>query len=208
MTTTAESHPLEPFLPANAGILFLGSFPPKKEKWSMDFFYPNFINDFWRIMGHIFFNDRSYFIIPGEKRFDRGKITGFCISEGIALHDSACKIIRMKDNASDNFLKIEERTDLAALLEKIPCCKTIAATGQKSAETIVGYCNSANAGQQGGTPARQAACIPEAGAKTSLIIGERPIELYRMPSTSRAYPMKFEEKAAMYSKMLKETGIL
>ena len=36
-----ERHPLEPFLPANGRMLFLGSFPPPKERWSMEFFYPN-----------------------------------------------------------------------------------------------------------------------------------------------------------------------
>ena len=57
-----EKHPLEPFLPEGARILMLGSFPPKRERWSMDFFYPNFINDMWRITGHIFFGDKEHFI--------------------------------------------------------------------------------------------------------------------------------------------------
>ena len=42
-----EEHPLEPFLPANAVLLMLGSFPPQKKRWSMDFFYPNLQNDMW-----------------------------------------------------------------------------------------------------------------------------------------------------------------
>ena len=32
-----EHHPLEPFLPENAVLLMLGSFPPQKKRWSMDF---------------------------------------------------------------------------------------------------------------------------------------------------------------------------
>ena len=43
-----ERHPLEPFLPQNARILMLGSFPPPKARWSMEFFYPNWINDMWQ----------------------------------------------------------------------------------------------------------------------------------------------------------------
>lgn len=39
-----EIHPLKPFLPDNATILMLGSFPPLKARWSMEFFYPNWIN--------------------------------------------------------------------------------------------------------------------------------------------------------------------
>ena len=44
-----EYHPLRPFLPENAKVLFLGSFPPQRKRWCMDFYYPNFINDHWRI---------------------------------------------------------------------------------------------------------------------------------------------------------------
>ena len=40
-----ERHPLRPFLPENARVLFLGSFPPPRGRWCMDFYYPNFIND-------------------------------------------------------------------------------------------------------------------------------------------------------------------
>ncbi len=42
-----EYHPLKPFLPASARVLFLGSFPPQRKRWCMDFYYPNFINDHW-----------------------------------------------------------------------------------------------------------------------------------------------------------------
>ena len=62
-----EVHPLEPFLPENGRILFLGSFPPPRWRWSMEFFYPNWINDFWRIMGLIYFCDKTYFEVSGEK---------------------------------------------------------------------------------------------------------------------------------------------
>ena len=56
-----EEHPLEPFLPANAVLLMLGSFPPQKKRWSMDFFYPNLQNDMWRIVGLIFFQDKEIY---------------------------------------------------------------------------------------------------------------------------------------------------
>ena len=57
-----ECHPLEPFLPKNAWLLMLGSFPPSQQRWSMDFFYPNFINDMWRIFGLLFFDDKDHFV--------------------------------------------------------------------------------------------------------------------------------------------------
>ena len=61
-----EKRPLEPFLPQNARILMLGSFPPPQAKWSMEFFYPNWINDMWRVMGLLFFGDRHHFELKGE----------------------------------------------------------------------------------------------------------------------------------------------
>ena len=45
-----EQHPLKPFLPANARLLMLGSFPPQRKRWSMEFYYPNWNNDMWRIV--------------------------------------------------------------------------------------------------------------------------------------------------------------
>ena len=129
-----ESHPLQPFLPENAKILMLGSFPPKKEKWSMEFFYPNWINDMWRIWGLIFYNDKHYFEIKGEKRFDKDKVVGFCKEKGFALYDTASEVIRLKDNASDKFLEVVAQTDVKALLNSLPECENIVTTGQKATE--------------------------------------------------------------------------
>lgn len=85
-----ESHPFEPFLPTGARILFLGSFPPQPHRWCMPFYYPNWINDFWRIMGFIFFGDKNHFCVTGEKRFDETLIREFCTLEGLAFYDTSC----------------------------------------------------------------------------------------------------------------------
>ena len=50
-----ERHPFEPFLPVGCKMLMLGSFPPAPRRWCMEFYYPNFTNDMWRILGYIFF---------------------------------------------------------------------------------------------------------------------------------------------------------
>ena len=62
-----EIHPLAPFLPPNARLLLLGSFPPPRKRWSMDFFYPNYTNDMWRIFGLIFFDDKQHRTISTGK---------------------------------------------------------------------------------------------------------------------------------------------
>jgi len=82
-----ERHPLQPFLPENARLLLLGSFPPPRERWCMDFFYPNPQNDMWRIMGQIFFGDKQHFV--DGKVFNREEIVAFCREKGIAIFDTA-----------------------------------------------------------------------------------------------------------------------
>lgn len=197
---TIEDHPLEPFLPSNAKVLFLGSFPPPKTRWSMDFFYPNWINDFWRIQGLIHFKDKSYFEAKGEKRFDKDRIVAFCQMMGIALFDTARKVRRLKDNADDNFLEIVERTDVFALLEQLPECRTIVTTGGKASEELQAYLTSKGIDEK----------APKVGACIWLKVDglgfsdKSPIRWWRMPSTSRAYPMKLELKAECYSKIINE----
>ena len=95
-----EPHPFEPFLPANAKVLMLGSFPPQEKRWSIKFYYPNFINDMWRIIGLVFFGDKDRFVDAGARKFKLDDIRDFCTSAGIAMYDTACEVRRLKDNAS------------------------------------------------------------------------------------------------------------
>ena len=62
-----ERHPLEPFLPANARLLMLEVFHLKRKRWSMEFYYPNWNNDMWRIVGLLFFNDKNHFLNEAAK---------------------------------------------------------------------------------------------------------------------------------------------
>ena len=189
---TIERHPLQPFLPAHATRLFLGSFPPPRAKWSMEFFYPNWINDFWRIMGLIHFGDREHFCLAGQKRFDEALIRRFCTSEGLAFYDTACEVRRLRDNASDAFLEVVKATDVPALLSRIPQCDTLVTTGQKATEVIAATFRCA---------------IPPIGGSIDLTIDGRPLRFWRMPSTSRAYPLALEKKAEAYRKLFTPANI-
>ena len=188
-----ERHPLKPFIPKDTKVLILGSFPPKRERWSMDFFYPNFQNDMWRIFGLIIINDKEHFVITGQKKFDKEKIVIFCQEKKIAMYDTASEIIRLKDNASDNFLKITKETDIRRLLSEMPKCDSVIVTGQKACEIV----------------AKQFLIdAPKVGEKKLFHIGGRTISLYRTPSSSRAYPLALEKKAETYKKCLCEIGII
>lgn len=188
-----EEHPLEPFLPANAVLLMLGSFPPQKKRWSMDFFYPNLQNDMWRIVGLIFFQDKEHFLNPEKKVFDKDRIIEFLNDKGIALYDTASAIRRLQDNASDKFLEVIEQTDISLLLKQIPMCKAIVTTGQKATDII-----------------REQIEVkePTVGTSEPFEFGDKAMKLYRMPSSSRAYPLALEKKVAAYRVMFNELGLL
>ena len=188
-----EEHPLEPFLPANAKLLMLGSFPPQKKRWSMEFFYPNLQNDMWRIFGLIFFDDKDRFLFPDKKAFDKERLIEFLTEKGIALYDTASSVRRLQDNASDKFLEVVEPTDIRLLLKQLPQCKAIVTTGQKATDTIRSQINVEE---------------PKVGDSCPFEFEDRILHLYRMPSSSRAYPLSIEKKASAYQLMLNELGIL
>ena len=188
-----EEHPLEPFLPSNATLLMLGSFPPQKKRWSMDFFYPNLQNDMWRIFGFLFFNDKDHFLLPGKKAFNKDYLVEFLKEKGIALYDTATAIRRLQDNASDKFLEVIEPTDIRLLLKQLPQCQAIVTTGQKATDIIRSQIKVNE---------------PSVGQSCPFEFEDRILQLYRMPSSSRAYPLALEKKAAVYRLMLNELGLL
>ena len=178
-----ENHPWPPYIPEGASVLFLGTFPPKPERWSMPFFYPNKINDFWRVMGLLFMDDRDALWNKTLGRFDLDAIKALLDSEGIALWDTAMAVRRLRDNASDKFLEIVEPIDLASLLAAHPSIINIVATGEKAAGVVA---------EQVGVD------IPSIGTPVACTIGGHEFTFWRMPSTSRAYPLSLEKKAAAY----------
>lgn len=188
-----ETHPWEPFIPENAKILIMGTFPPGSHRWSMNFYYPNRTNDFWRIMGMIFYQNKDALIQPDSKQFDITAIKSLLNERGIALSDTGLQIRRLKGNASDKFLEIVTPRNLASLLEKMPDCRAVATTGEKAAQVVA---------NQTGTS------VPKTGEMTTAQFVGRRIDIWRMPSTSRAYPLQIEKKAAQYESMFRKEGII
>lgn len=160
----------------------------------MDFFYPNLQNDMWRIFGHLFFGDREHFLSPGRKAFDKPRIVDFLQTKGIALYDTATTVRRLQDNASDKFLEIVEPTDVRQLLKQLPLCRAIVTTGQKATDTL-----RAELGIEE---------EPPVGGKTAFQTDGRSLWLYRMPSSSRAYPLALEKKAAIYQLMFSDLRLI
>ena len=181
-----EQHPLEPFLPQHARLLMLGSFPPPRSKWVMDFFYPNLQNDMWRIFGLVFKQERDYFVDVEHKTYRLPLLRDFLMQRGIALYDTASAVRRLQGNASDKYLEIVTPTDLSALLSRLPECGAIVTTGQKATEQLLQHFH---------------APLPAIGHYVEAYEGKRSLRLYRMPSSSRAYPLALDKKAAFYRQM-------
>lgn len=158
----------------------------------MDFFYPNYQNDMWRIMGHIFFNDRHHFEISDLRSFDKERIEAFCLHKGIALYDTAREVRRLKDNASDKFLEIVTPTDLDALIKQMPKCQAIVTTGKKASLIITEIFDCP---------------MPKIGAYSDITYLTRSLHFWRMPSSSRAYPLSLEKKADYYLQMMTTENI-
>ena len=116
------------------------------------------------------------------------------LGNGIALYDTATTVRRLQDNASDKFLEIVEPTDVRQLLKQLPLCRAIVTTGQKATDTL-----RAELGIEE---------EPPVGGKTAFQTDGRSLWLYRMPSSSRAYPLALEKKAAIYQLMFSDLRLI
>ena len=147
----------------------------------------------WRVMGLVFFGDKDRFIATDGNGYLLADIKQFLQEKGIAMYDTAEKVIRERDNASDKYLCIIEPTDIVAILASCPTITAVVATGEKAATA---------AAMQLGTS------IPATGCFAQAIINGREIRLFRMPSTSRAYPLALAKKADAYRAMFQSIGLL
>lgn len=190
-----ETHPFEPWLPANAKLLMLGTFPPAPKRWAMEWYYPNFTNDMWRIFGLIFFGDKLHFVDEANKTYRLNELKQFLKEKGVALFDTALRIRRTTGTASDKDLEIVQPADLDGMLRSLPECKAVLAAGQLATKVFTEHYN---------IDARNL----KMGEYRTFDFEGRALKLYRQPSSSRAYPMKVEKKAVYYEQMFKEIQII
>lgn len=142
----------------------------------------------WRIWGYISTGDKNAFLMPDGKTFDKEKIVAFCREAGLALSDTAEQAVREKGNASDAHLSVVKRRDFGVLLARIPLCHDIALTGEKAVETL------------GATVGFKKIAVGE--FITTDYFDRREVRIWRMPSSSRAFPRSIEWKAEYYKRML------
>lgn len=195
---SVEQHPLQPFLPHNTKVLFLGSFPPQQKRWCMPFFYPNYINDHWRITGDVFFGDKDYFVDSAHRTFRLDAIKAFLLERGIGYYDTASAVRRLKSNASDKYLEIVTPTDIPQLTQGLHQLTTIVTTGELATLTL---CSSLSLD-----------AIPKVNERLLIPslsqFHRHEIYLCRLPSSSRAYPLAFDKKSEAYRQMYALAGML
>lgn len=169
----------------------LGTFPPAPKRWCMEWYYPNFTNDMWRIFGHIYYSDKLHFVDEARKTYRLSELKDFLQEKGVALFDTCLRIHRTTGTASDKDLEVIEAADLDGLLRSLPECCAVVTAGQLATTLFVRHYG-IDMGKM------------QMGDYREFEFEGRRLRLYRMPSSSRAYPMKIEQKAEFYRQMLED----
>ena len=129
------------------------------------------------------------------KGFREAELRTFLTATGIAISDTAQRVERLRGNAADQSLRILEPLNLAALLDCLPACRAIITTGALATATLL-------------TQLPATTATPRIGAPVSTTFAARPLHLYRLPSSSRAYPLPLAQKAAAYRDCFAAEGLL
>lgn len=205
-----EAHPFGNFFFEDTKVLMMGTMPPTSDKWSMAFHYPNFYNDMWRIMGKVFFDDTDYFRVGNEKRFDAEKIKAFLKTYQIGECPSVTHVIREKGNASDEHLTVVATVDLGEVLSRLPQVNWIFTTGGKATEVLIALINHniSDPDSPNFNPAQKPYKLPKTNQFIQITAFGRDFCLYRLPSTSRAYPQSLDKKVAAYRAFFELAGLL
>ncbi len=190
-----EKHPLKPFISSKVKVMMIGSFPPARSKWNMEFYYPNFQNDMWRIFGLALFDNKDYFLGDDKKSFNLALLKTTLTDKGIGVGDMGQEVIRLKNNASDKHLQIVKSLNVSDLLPHIPLCNTFITAGDKATETLRLHFS-------------DKIKHPPSGGCVLFQYKDREFKLYRLPSSSRAYPMTLDKKSEMYKQCFKDIGLL
>ena len=161
----------------------------------MDWYYPNYTNDMWRILGLCFFGDKLRFVDEAHKTYRLDELKRFLEEVGIAIYDTCLRVRRTTGTASDKDLEVVERADLDGLLRALPQCRGVVAAGQLATSLFTDHY---------GIDAR----TMRMGDHCDFTFDGRTVSLYRQPSSSRAFPMRLEQKATYYKSMFEDLGLM
>ena len=184
---TSELHPLEPFLPVGARLLMLGSFPPQRVRWSMDFFLPELAERYVAYRRTGIFRGQGVFSDTRRETFRQGTDRAFLRGERIGS---------LRYGRRDN--PIEKQ-----------CFRQFSSSSARGRfGAVVGSDSGMPGNRDDGTEGYRCCAEPPVGESVEFAYADRTLRLYRMPSSSRAYPKPVEWKADYYRRMFAACGML
>jgi G:T/U-mismatch repair DNA glycosylase len=110
-----KPHPFKWYVPENARVLIIGTFPPVESRWGYNFFYPNPRNLFWKIMSDIAGKPIS---TNKETAVDERKKVLDTLRVGVT--DMGGVIRRLADNSLDENLELIEHMPILRILDEYP----------------------------------------------------------------------------------------
>lgn len=100
----------------------------------------------------------------------------------------------LNNNKALDFLPINSIKN-GGITAPMPHCYVVMTTGELATDTLVSLMPSETA-------------KPAIGAYSEAEFAGRRLRLYRLPSSSRAYPLPLAQKAAAYARFFREIGLL
>ena len=145
--------------------------------------------------------------VGDEKRFDPERIRDFMFERGIASCPTVKQAIRETGNASDKNLTVVTPVDLDSILPQVPKVETLFTTGGKATEVLLGLLDEPIAKSKH-PKTNQSMDYPYQWQNDEQTTEVNNLTLYRLPSTSRAYPLSLDKKVAAYKAFFERVGKL
>lgn len=125
-TYEIEEHPFETYLPSNAKLLIIGTFPTQKNNFRFKFFYSGKENSFWNIIEKVFKHTFKY--NEGEEAVEERK--AFLQSKAIGITDMHEKCYRKNNFSTDENLFPIILKDIFTLLDEHSSIKRMLLTSR------------------------------------------------------------------------------
>lgn len=181
-----ETHPDWYFDIPEMNVLILGNFPPHPRRWDYEFYYPNKINNFWKVLaaiaGHELTEMKGTAAVEERKRIMKKLKAG--------VYNIAKTIRRKGESARDTDIEIVEYNDILSVIRKHKELKRIILAGysapNSTAKKFMEYL------ELNEVRFERPAAI-KSGTRFTIRTGNREIECVILNSTSTAFPIKLEK---------------
>lgn len=130
-----EEHPWKVYGTAASKVLFIGTFPPAKKRWSYEFFYPNKTNFFWKILASS--QDRTLSHFSGEEAIAERK----SLLDGLsaAITDMGHTILRRGESSLDEHILPVRLMDIESILHRFPNINQVILTSSSGKNSALSW---------------------------------------------------------------------